>query len=208
MKNPLLLSFCASALVHLALFASLPGIRVQKATGPEYKNLEIVPEEPVELQNVPEIEQPEQSLAAPPQFLEELVRKAIFDSPTDFTFDKPTLDAPAKEIFFSDLDMKSLDEIKKTPAYMDYYSMIREKIRDNALRGYTQAIQGIVRLSFIILNDGTLYKLSLQEDSSGGDRLYQLAMNSIRRSAPFPPFPTDLNYPKLHFSVSIHFKNN
>ena len=92
---------------------------------------------------------------------------------------------------------------------MNYYRLIREKIRSNAYRYYRSADTGKVLLSFVILHDGGLGKFSLEEDQETSSILRQIAIDSVKSAAPFPPFPAELqSYTRLSFRIPIYFKNN
>jgi len=202
------LSICLSLALHLLLLAGIPGFNFSRPEPEKFKSLEILSREEIQVENSRKINNRPLDLAKPPQFIKEFSKKTILRSSDDFLLEKPLIEAPSKEIIFSEIDMEELMEIKKTPEYMDYYNLIREKIRDNALAFYQRTMQGVVHLSFIILDNGQLYHLSLLDDSSSDPDLLQIAKNSVKKAAPFPPFPSELAYPKLHFNISIHFKNN
>ena len=91
---------------------------------------------------------------------------------------------------------------------MDYYHLIREKIKTNAYTLYESKRVGEVFLTFIILNNGELDSIFLNENSNREQELVGIALKSIEYAAPFPPFPNELNYQKLQFNISIYFKNN
>lgn len=208
MKKLWVLSLCVSVTFHVILLAGLPGLRLTATRSQKFHQLEILPQNQFPEKTKEKMEIEKVLFKKPPPFIEELAKKTLMKGPDDLLLDKTLLDAPAKEIIFSEIDMEKLMEIKKTPAYMNYYNTIRERIREKAYMNYHQAMQGVVYVSFIILNDGNLYHLNLLEKSTDNNDLLQAARKSIADAAPFPPFPQNLNYPKLHFNVSIHFKSN
>ena len=93
------------------------------------------------------------------------------------------------------------------PLYLNYYQLVRSRIKDQAYRNYTEYTSGEVYLTFVLLSDGTLKQLKLiEEKTSAEDNLRQIGMKSIRESNPFPAFPADLKYPELSFNVVISFE--
>jgi hypothetical protein len=94
-----------------------------------------------------------------------------------------------------------------TPAYVTYYQIVRDRIRERAYNNYTRLSVGEVYLTFIIKADGTLGDLQIIESkSTANDFLREIGQKSISEAAPFPAFPSDLNYPELTFNVAISFQ--
>ncbi len=94
-----------------------------------------------------------------------------------------------------------------TPSYVTYYQIVRERIRDRAYVNYTKLSMGEVYLTFIIKSDGTLGDLQILENRSvSTEFLKNVGIKSVQESAPFPPFPKDLDYPELTFNVQISFQ--
>ena len=113
-----------------------------------------------------------------------------------------------KEIILSEVPPHN-KALRKNPAYMNYYRLIREKIRSNAYRYYRSDDTGKVLLSFIVFRDGALGELSFEEESANNNTLCQITLESIKGAAPFPPFPDELsNHTQLSFRIPIYFKNN
>ena len=99
------------------------------------------------------------------------------------------------------------DEKINNPVYLNYYQIVREKIKRAAYKNYTHLVNGEVYLSFIILNDGQLTDIRINhEKSSAYDYLKEVAEKSINDASPFPSFPKELGYPKLSFNVIISFE--
>lgn len=94
-----------------------------------------------------------------------------------------------------------------TPAYVTYYQIVRDRIRDRAYSNYTKLSVGEVYLTFVITSDGHLGDLQIMESrSQGNEFLRNVGLKSVQEAAPFPPFPADLNYPELTFNVQISFQ--
>ena len=93
------------------------------------------------------------------------------------------------------------------PVYLDYYQIVRNKIKERAYRNYSRTDAGEVYLTFVLASDGSLKQIKLvDEKTSGGAYLKDVGLKSIRDSSPFPSFPRDLAYPELSFNVIISFE--
>lgn len=105
-------------------------------------------------------------------------------------------------------DMPSKEPPRDDPAYMNYYEMIRQKIKANALKRYDRTFSGRVRLFFTVHSNGAMSGLRIDSDGKSSDvYLKEIASESIHESVPFPPFPESLeNYPSIKFDMSIYFK--
>lgn len=120
----------------------------------------------------------------------------------------PVFEKNAGKIILSEIPPHN-KALKKNPAYMNYYRLIREKIRSNTYRYYRSDDTGEVLLNFIVRNDGVLGELFLDQESVDNRILRQITLESIKDAAPFPPFPTELNsHTQLSFRIPIYFKNN
>lgn len=105
----------------------------------------------------------------------------------------------------------SVPELKSekinNPVYLDYYQIVRNKIKERAYRNYSRTDAGEVYLTFVLASDGSLKQIKLvDEKTSGGTYLKDVGLKSIRDSSPFPSFPRDLAYPELSFNVIISFE--
>lgn len=146
----------------------------------------------------------------PPPFID---KESIFKKNRDITlhkpattlpiFTKPDIIAIKKKITLPLIDVDKINN----PSYINYYQIVREKIKRSAYQNYTRTEVGEVFLSFIISNDGNLEELHLNEEKSiSNSYLKDIALRSIRDSAPFPKFPQELDYPRLSFNVVISFQ--
>jgi TonB family protein len=92
--------------------------------------------------------------------------------------------------------------------YVIYNKLVRERIKQSLLSAYRRFYKGgDVNLLFIINADGKLAKFDVDYKESSTDRkLIDLAVSSLKKSSPFPPFPERLSDPQLPFSVTISFK--
>ncbi|MFH0738669.1 MAG: TonB family protein [Candidatus Omnitrophota bacterium] len=146
----------------------------------------------------------------PPPFID---REGIFNkSPTTSSrqpeFTKPTfiksdVISVKKIITTPAVDLDKIDN----PSYINYYQIVREKIRRSAYQHYAKAEVGEVYLSFIVNKEGFLRDVRLIEaKSSPNTYLKEVALKSIQNSSPFPAFPRELDYPQLSFNVVISFE--
>jgi len=120
-------------------------------------------------------------------------------SPIDFEREQ------SREIVIPSLTVEKM----ANPKYARYKDNIRQKIKEKAYQ-YIQnpAFQsGEVYLTFILLANGTLKQFKvIDEKTRANEYLRAISLKSIEESNPFPPFPADLNYPELTFSVPISFR--
>jgi len=131
---------------------------------------------------------------------------------------KPTLNtqrpiiAGVKRIRLQELKVDSSlakSNLPKNPVYLKYYRTIRDKIRRYAYYNYNRAYAGEIYISFLVTSEGSLKALKIiDEKSTSSDYLKEIAVRSIKDSAPFPPIPKELNYPELSFNVIIAFELN
>ena len=99
-----------------------------------------------------------------------------------------------------------MDKIN-SPSYVQYYQIVREKIRRSAYYNYSRTEIGEVYISFIISSDGVLKETRLVEEKSCSSQyLRDIALRSIKDASPFPNFPKELDYPNLSFNVVISFE--
>jgi len=146
----------------------------------------------------------------PPPFIdrENIFRKNREMVSQKYTFTKPTFVRPdmiaaKKKITLPPVDLDKIDN----PSYINYYQIVREKIRRAAYQNYTRAEVGEVYLSFLIFSDGSLKTVQLiEEKSSSSPYLKETALRSIKEASPFPNFPKELDYPQLSFNVVISFE--
>jgi outer membrane biosynthesis protein TonB len=95
------------------------------------------------------------------------------------------------------------------PKYLSYNDTIRQKIRQKAFNyvDHPDFKQGEVYLTFILDSSGVLKDVKIIDSKThANDYLRSVGLKSVRGSAPFPPFPKDLNYPDLTFNIVISFQ--
>jgi len=207
MKNMWNLSLGLSLAIHTIVLAGLPPLKKIKANKERIKIIKIFPQEIKKIEETASLKTISPS-RIPPPYVEKLAKKTILNN--DSQPIKKEVFSLTKEILLSDYNKPDFEKLKKNPVYMQYYKLIRERIRKNAYRYYNIEESGIVYLYFVILKNGSLNQISLSKtNTSASSNLIEIALKSVKSSAPFPPFPEELKtYSRLQFSVSIHFKNN
>jgi len=147
---------------------------------------------------------------APPPFVDKesifkegrqpVLPQPVFNKPA---FIKPDIIAIKKKITLPPIDIEKI----KNPSYINYYQIVREKIRRAAYQNYLREEEGEVYLSFIIADNGPLKDVRILGDkSSNSTYLKDVALRSIQAASPFPAFPKELDYPQLSFNVVISFE--
>lgn len=103
---------------------------------------------------------------------------------------------------FSDIKQK-----KDTTDIQSYKNFIFEKIKTASSLGKTNtsSLKGEVALSFVLDSKGQLMG-EPRVLSTSDPGLNSLAINSIKESSPFPPFPGDLDKPEENFSVTLDYR--
>ncbi|MBM3246395.1 MAG: TonB family protein [Candidatus Omnitrophica bacterium] len=118
-------------------------------------------------------------------------------------FAKPDIIAIKKKITLPPIASEKINN----PSYMNYYQLVREKIKRCAYQNYSRSEEGEAYLSFIISDDGLLRETRLSEEkSSPSPYLRRIALESVKDASPFPNFPKELDYPQLSFNVIISFE--
>jgi len=196
-----------SLLTHGLLFFSLPRIKIP--TFPKkLDKIEVTYLEPKTQVSLPEKKPPKEKLLDEdkPILSSNILPKDIF-KPETAELKPPELSkieevAPKPKINLGQV----MPEIK-SPGYLNYYQIIRERIRKCAYRNFVRLRSGEVYLSFVVSSDGQLKAVRLIEEKSSPDSyLRQISIQSIKEAAPFPQFPKELNYPELSFNIIISFE--
>ena len=116
---------------------------------------------------------------------------------------KPDAISVKKKITLPPVDMDKISN----PSYMQYYQLVREKIRRAAYYNYIRSETGEVYVSFVISAAGALKDARLvEEKSSPSQYLRAVAIRSVQDASAFPSFPKELDYPSLSFNVVISFE--
>jgi len=148
-------------------------------------------------------------IKTPPQYSEKLLKNLVPSRDDIALLNKAPLNETPVLEKITLTDILPDKNLKDNPDYMDYYRIIREKIRSNAYDYYNNSERGEIRINFILLKDGTVGDLRIKTDSTENTGLKEIAIRSVRTAAPFPAFPESLKeYPRMQFNISIYFKSN
>ncbi|NQT23113.1 MAG: energy transducer TonB [Candidatus Omnitrophica bacterium] len=92
--------------------------------------------------------------------------------------------------------------------YIQYYELIREKIRKEASDTYKYGNnEGEVGVSFEVDSAGIIKKIShIPRSHSADNRLVNLALESVEKSSPFPAFPKTFKKDSLTFNLTVVFE--
>jgi len=207
------LALTLSFLFHTAILTGIPQ-HIEKAfskkekiiKSEQTKEIKISPQQIDKISKKPLVN-PTDSRPLP--YVENIISK-LMQGDNFSPLQKPQIfEKDVKEIIFKEIVEKADKVLKKNPAYMSYYRLIRERIRNSAYHNYNSQKKGEVLLSFLIGKDGSLKGVDLDPQSVKNRNLRKIALKSIRESAPFPEFPEELQqYTRLQFNISIYFKNN
>jgi len=98
--------------------------------------------------------------------------------------------------------------IKSTKDYINYYSLIREKIRACLRDDYKSYHgEGEVTLTFVLNSAGAVESIAIDPmNSTNNKSLQNISLSSIKEASPYPSFPKALTLPKMSFSLQISFK--
>ena len=99
-------------------------------------------------------------------------------------------------------------QLKKTRDYVNYYQLIREKIRSRLSDNHQYyKREGEVYLSFVLTQNGSLLSYAIDRSKSTQDEsLLRITETSIKAISPFPPLPRSLSTSKMSFNIQISFK--
>ena len=91
--------------------------------------------------------------------------------------------------------------------FHSYFVRVKEKIHQVARRHAGEHPgKGFVALFFVLRSDGALDKISVAEkESSAGTEMRTFAVDCVKASAPFDPFPRELDPAKIAFRVTVRF---
>lgn len=94
-----------------------------------------------------------------------------------------------------------------SPAYVTYYQIVRDRIRQKAYNNYVQYRSGDVYMTFVLLANGELKQIQIVPGKSTPDPyLHEVGLESVHQASPFPSFPEELKYPELTFNIVITFQ--
>ena len=169
-------------------------IKIEKPVVVDFVKLEDVRPEPVK---------PEIKIVETPKM--DIAKKAEVKPAEPVAAAKPSENAP--KVAPLD-DAKKQAEIKSTKDYVNYYHLIREKIRKRLKSNYrTYLNEGEIALIFTLTSDGRLTDVSVAGAAADNYApLADVATRSIREASPFPKFPEALSLPQMTFDLTVTFK--
>ena len=99
-------------------------------------------------------------------------------------------------------------QVKQSKDYVNYYQLIREKIRSKLKDNYQYySREGEVHLSFVLTQNGSLLSYEIDRSKSTRDEmLLHITATSIKAISPFPVLPRSLSMSKMSFNIMISFK--
>lgn len=210
MKNYWNVALIISLLFHTAIFATkLPLFWTNKIpeTKKKINEIEITPKTIEKIKKTIKRKKIGLEKTKPLPYVENIMSK-LTENKNFSTLKKPQIfKKTTKEILFSET-AENNKKLKKNPAYMDYYRLVREKIRANAYHNYNSNKNGKILASFFVFSNGMLKNIHLNSKSANNEILKKITLKSINESAPFPPFPAELKeYSQLRFNISIYFRS-
>ena len=212
MRNYWYLSLALSFLIHTAFVSGIPtnlkNILSKKKLAPKKKQTKKIKISPRQIETI--IKKPPIALSntKPLPYVENIMSKLTRGKKISSLQKLKISEKNIKETIFTEIPQNDAD-LKKHPSYMDYYRLIRERIRTNAYHNYNSTKKGEVLVNFLVKKNGLLKSVNLDSQSVKNRVLRDIALKSVRESAPFPKFPEKLSkYSHLQFNISIYFKNN
>lgn len=92
--------------------------------------------------------------------------------------------------------------------YISYSDVLYEKIKRALHDNYKGSQTGEEYLDFVIDKEGNLKEMRIRDERSAPSQfLKEIVFKSVKDSLPFPPFPKELDYRELPFSVVISFQS-
>jgi MSHA type pilus biogenesis protein MshL len=128
---------------------------------------------------------------------------------TDFSDLKPRDGLVAKmvkgEIITERIGSKPEEDFAEKEALRKYSKLIFEKIKPQALSGQAKGQKGEIKVTFIVLDDGTLYG-EPQIVASTNPALAPFAIEAIKNASPFPALKESYEKRENKFSVTLSYE--
>ena len=210
-----------SSFVHLLILVGISSFRLpllQKSKQPIHVSYKVVQREiPKEAQyKEVKVEAKTEKAKIPVEILsKEFGQAQVFNQPSSKQSGILKLDKKAtSKIETMDIHRKVTIPILKSeritnPKYLGYNHDIEYKIKKGIYKylNHPKFISGKVCLTFVLLSSGVLKQAKIVEDKTeANDYLKAIILKTLQEASPFTPFPKDLNYPELPFSVTIVFE--
>lgn len=115
-----------------------------------------------------------------------------------------------KQVAFASVPSSAqlLNDPAKGKIFSRYFSKIKQRIYQTVQDQYEtdKMGKGQVSLIFIVQNAGLVEDVYiLDKDTSAPERARRFAVYSVRQSAPFGPFPPELQVPRICFNLTLVF---
>ena len=101
-----------------------------------------------------------------------------------------------------------LTDPQKGKVFSSYYAKLKEEIQRTVRKRYSRASvgEGSVSLVFVLRADGSLENILVREaETHAVSGAKDFAVECVRDSSPFKPFPKELDLLKISFSVMMSF---
>ena len=116
-----------------------------------------------------------------------------------------SVNAPADDGAEEDLERDERGDISQKKNYIEYYSLIREKIKKELSKYASPNLKGSLDLEFTIDKFGALYDVNAIDDMSP---FKNIALKALKRASPFPAFPAALKEEHVRLGVTIYFERS
>jgi outer membrane biosynthesis protein TonB len=129
------------------------------------------------------------------------------DEEEDRISDTTVMDSPSqKEMYLSEEIRETAQKVQeqREKAYLEYFNLIREKIRTRVYSSGSSSEDGIVEVVFTLSRDGCLARVNKAFSNISRD-VRMSVIRALRRAQPFPPFPVELGNAPITFSLTIRF---
>ncbi|MGB2601093.1 MAG: TonB C-terminal domain-containing protein [Candidatus Omnitrophota bacterium] len=129
------------------------------------------------------------------------------DEEEDRISDTTVMDSPSqKEMYLSEEIRETAQKVQeqREKAYLEYFNLIREKIRTRVYSSGSSSEDGIVEVVFTLSRDGCLARVNKAFSNLSRD-VRMSVIRALRRAQPFPPFPVELGNAPITFSLTIRF---
>ena len=220
-KRIIKIAFFCSLLIH-CLFLGMPGFILSKPQPKKTKEIKVQ----IEIEKLPPL-LPKIDIMGEEKKLKKITKKEP-PKPEPELEPKPEPEPqPEEEKIVKESELKKqiektlVEKTKPEPlqeavkvinpqdeAMLRYQDMIKQRIE--SCRRYPnwakkQGFEGAVHLTFTVLSNGNTRDIKIAR-SSGFDILDDEAVSTVKKAAPFPPIPQDLNRSFLKIEVAVVFK--
>jgi protein TonB len=176
----------------------------EKTAKPVEAKTAAVPEAPLKTEDAPPIPQPRR---APPQKHEkqEEAKPAERPSPQSAPSRAASPSRPAASNSTGSSGAGGRSETGGQAAISTYFARVQAHLSRQAYPAESRAYgSGVVRVVFVLGRDGRVLSVSVAQ-GSGQSELDRAALTVVRRAAPFPPFPSEIQGSRLELGAPILF---